>query len=102
MTDMSRLIDRDSLGVGRCNPDVMLDPAYAAGWNGLLNIINSAPTLDPVHAAGGCYCRECRQCDGFPGPDIAPGEVGICTMTQLVVEPDGWCKWSKQREAQDD
>lgn len=23
-------------------------------------IIEKQPTIDPVHAAGGCYCRECR------------------------------------------
>ena len=43
---MSDLISREALGVGRCNPDVMLDPAYAAGWNGLMNIINNAPAVD--------------------------------------------------------
>ena len=24
------------------------------------SMIHSAPTIDPVRAAGGCYCRECR------------------------------------------
>lgn len=23
------------------------------------SMIHSAPTIDPVHAAGGCHCREC-------------------------------------------
>lgn len=63
--------------------------------------IRHAPTIDPVHATGGCYCRECKKCDGFPGPDIEPGEVGICAMTNLVVKPDGWCKWGKLKEAKD-
>lgn len=97
-----RIIDADALGVGRCNPDVMLDRAYAAGWNGIINIINDAPTIDPIRAAGGCRCGECERCDGFYGPGIERGEVGICTMTYNVVEPDGWCKWGKLREAQDD
>ena len=22
--------------------------------------IEKMPTIDPIHAAGGCYCRECR------------------------------------------
>lgn len=54
-----RLIDSDALGVGRCSKDV-LPAAYCAGWNGLLNIINDSPTIDPVHAAGACYCWECE------------------------------------------
>ena len=60
------------------------------------------PTIDPNKAAGGCYCGECRRCDGFPGPGIEPNEVGICKLTGLAVHGDGWCKWSKLREAQDD
>lgn len=22
-------------------------------------VVNKAPTIDPVHTAGGCYCKEC-------------------------------------------
>lgn len=25
------------------------------------NLIEQCPTIDPVHAAGGCYCHECDQ-----------------------------------------
>lgn len=39
--------------------------AYVAGMEGVLEAIDSAPAIDPVHAAGGCYCRECRYC-GVP------------------------------------
>ena len=28
----------------------------------VLDDMEDAPTVDPVHAAGGCYCRECRYC----------------------------------------
>lgn len=30
-------------------------------------MIDTAPNTDPVHAAGGCYCRECkrRNSDGW-------------------------------------
>ena len=42
-----RLIDVDELGVGRCSRDVV--PAvYCAGWNGLLGLIEKAPTVDAV------------------------------------------------------
>ena len=88
-----RTIDADGLGVGRCNPDVMLDPAYAAGRNALLGIINSAPTIDPIHAAGGRYCRECRYYDEFDCPASSNG------YTYLWVK---YCGYGKPREAQDD
>ncbi len=29
-------------------------------------VIDKAPAIDPVHAAGGCYCREC-ECHGDDG-----------------------------------
>ena len=42
-----RLIDVDDLGVGRCSKDVV-PAAYCAGWNGLLGLIEKAPTVDAV------------------------------------------------------
>lgn len=51
-----RLIDTEALGVGRCSKDI-LPAAYCAGWNGLLNIINDAPTIDAVPVV---RCRGCK------------------------------------------
>ena len=42
-----RLIDADALGVGRCSRD-LLPASYCAGWNGLVNLIEQAPTIDAV------------------------------------------------------
>lgn len=50
-----RLIDVDDLGVGRCSKDV-LPAAYCAGWNGLLGLIEKAPTVD---AAPVVRCEDC-------------------------------------------
>ena len=76
-----------------CNPEVMLDPAYAAGWNGLLNIINSAPTIDPVHAAGGCYCWECiYHASTEGGRDYCALHESVCSE---------FCGDGKIEEAQD-
>ena len=25
-----------------------------------VQLVSTAPTIDPIHEAGGCYCRECR------------------------------------------
>lgn len=52
-----RLIDVDDLGVGRCSKDV-LPAAYCAGWNGLLGLIEKAPTVDAVPVV---YCKDCKQ-----------------------------------------
>ena len=68
-----RLIDVDDLGVGRCSKDV-LPAAYCAGWNGLLGLIEKAPTVDAVpvvharwirpHWRNSNYCCDCSECGG--------------------------------------
>lgn len=61
-----RLIDVDGLGVGRCSKDV-LPAAYCAGWNGLLGLIEKAPTVDAVPVV---RCKDCKYWqdnnDGYP------------------------------------
>ncbi len=47
-----RLIDLDALGVGLCSRDVL--PAdYCAGWNGLIRLLEKAPTVDAVPVVHG-------------------------------------------------
>lgn len=50
-----RLIDADALGVGRCSRD-LLPASYCAGWNGLVNLIEQAPTIDAVPVV---RCKDC-------------------------------------------
>ena len=50
-----RLIDADALGVGRCSRD-LLPASYCAGWNGLVNLIEEAPTIDAVPVV---RCKDC-------------------------------------------
>lgn len=71
-----RLIDVDELGVGRCSKDV-LPAAYCAGWNGLLGLIEKAPTVDAVpvvhgrwgtvqlNRETGNYEKQCTRCRNF-------------------------------------
>ena len=71
-----RLIDVDDLGVGRCSKDV-LPAAYCAGWNGLLGLIEKAPTVDAVpvvhgqwgtarfNLETGNYEEQCTRCRNF-------------------------------------
>ena len=56
-----RLIDVDELGVGRCSKDV-LPAAYCAGWNGLLGLIEKAPTVDAVPVV---RCTDCKYHDDY-------------------------------------
>lgn len=51
-----RLIDADALGVGRCSRD-LLPADYCAGWNGLIRLLEKAPTVDAVEVV---RCKDCK------------------------------------------
>lgn len=78
-----RLIDADALGVGRCSRDIL--PAdYCAGWNGLINIINDAPTVDAVPVV---RCKDCK----YGSYDSKPNGAMVCLRTN-----DGF--WRKETD----
>lgn len=62
-----RLIDADALGIGRANPDVFKEKAYAWGWNAAIDVINAAPTIDavPVVRCKDCHWRGTEECGFF-------------------------------------
>ena len=49
------LIDRQALGIGRCNPDAfpLQNRAYVAGWNGVIDILEQAPRVEAVEVVHG-------------------------------------------------
>ena len=78
-----RLIDPDALGVGRCSRDIL--PAdYCAGWNGLINIINDAPTVDVAQVV---RCKDCK----YGSYDSKPNGAMVCLRTN-----DGF--WRKEAD----
>ena len=83
-----RLIDVDDLGVGRCSRDVV--PAvYCAGWNGLLGLIEKAPTVDAVVVT---RCKDCKH----KLRTVANGVV-ICREKHGMVRPslDDFCSYGE-------
>lgn len=59
----------------------------------------SVVNIDPVHAAGGCYCRECK----FYAP--AGGGVGDCereSVQYLNVSDTDFCSLGKERDDDDE
>ena len=74
-----RLIDVDDLGVGRCSKDV-LPAAYCAGWNGLLGLIENAPTVDAVIVT---RCKDCKHLCVWNRKDI----YAFCPKTNIVFLP---------------
>lgn len=62
--------------------DKAIDLAYGMAEN--------APTIDPMHAAGACYCRECRN---YNKP-----RLGWCSHHMDRENPDDFCSWGQRRE----
>ena len=87
---MADLIDRQALGVGRCSPDI-LPAAYCAGWNGLLNLINKAPTVDAVEVV---RCgTPCRWLYDEPDDYCCMNHKGLVRIT-----PDSFCSYGRRVE----
>ena len=90
---MSRLIDADALGVGRCSKDILPD-AYCAGWNGLIELIEKAPTIDAVPVV---RCRECKHCD----PENYHCDHPMGTVAPLRRKPEDFCSYGERKEGAD-
>ena len=48
MATEKRLIDANSLGIGKAKREAFNNPAYADGWNSAIAIIEQAPTVDAI------------------------------------------------------
>ena len=79
-----RIIDADALGVGRCSKDI-LPAAYCAGWNGLIELIEKAPTIDAVPVV------RCRECIAYTPVDDNTGKCVFLIGKHQYVVPDGYC-----------
>ena len=94
-----RLIDVDDLGVGRCSKDI-LPAAYCAGWNGLLGLIEKAPTVDAVVVT---RCKDCKHLCVWNRKDI----YAFCPKTNIVFLPFDkdtrtfFCSYGERKDGED-
>ena len=89
---MARLIDADSLierlkFKRRLNGNI---PDKCAGYDSAIAQANKLPSVDPVHVASACYCRECRN---YNKP-----RLGWCSHHMDRENPDDFCSWGQRRE----
>ena len=89
---MARLIDANALierlkFKRRLNGNI---PDKCAGYDSAIAQANKLPSVDPVHAAGACYCRECRT---YNKP-----RLGWCSHHMDRENPDDFCSWGQRRE----
>lgn len=89
-----RLIDVDELGVGRCSKDV-LPAAYCAGWNGLLGLIEKAPTVDAIVVT---RCKDCIHCTRTTDRDGSGLFCAIWGRGWHRVQPDDFCSYGERKD----
>ena len=89
-----RLIDVDDLGVGRCSKDV-LPAAYCAGWNGLLGLIEKAPTVDAVPVV---RCKDCEYSCKDANGRTCEGYWYELSEFAVAVQDDDFCSHGKRKE----
>ena len=96
-----RLIDADALGVGRCSKDILPD-AYCAGWNGLIELIEKAPTIDAVPVV---FCRECKHwkpTGSKAGNSFSDMEyIGGCEFTKYCRRESDFCSYGERKGCAD-
>ena len=85
-----RLIDADALGVGRCSRN-LLPADYCAGWNGLIRLIEKAPTVDAVEVV---RCRDCIYTRKVYGRLVC--KYGTCAG--CILHDDFFCATGERRD----
>ena len=94
-----RIIDADALCVGRCSKDILPD-AYCAGWNGLIELIEKAPTIDAVPVV---RCLECKHLNVVNRKEL----YAYCPKTNTVFLPfeldtrEHFCSLGERKEGAD-
>lgn len=91
---MARLIDADAAKIRFANyreDCINEDDINAANvFADVVLELDEFPTIDPVHASGACYCRECRN---YNKP-----RLGWCSHHMGRENPDDFCSWGQRRE----
>lgn len=91
---MARLIDADAAKIRFANyreDCINEDDINAANvFADVVSELDEFPTIDPVHAAGACYCRECRN---YNKP-----RLGWCSHHMDRENPDDFCSYGQRRE----
>lgn len=98
---MSDLIDREALlkrlhDAGGCGAP---PESWADGYDKAIDLAygmaENVPTIDPVHAAGACYCNECKfACIG----ENESESWCYCKMTNRNINLTDFCSWGQRRE----
>ena len=86
-----RLIDADALIANHFSDNHNIALSYANKlW--MRKIINEEDTVDPIHAAGGTYCRECRL------SDVLDDKNGYYCNKGITMPLNGFCSEGRKND----
>lgn len=88
---MSRLIDADAMRKEWLENG---ENEFVYDTNAVLESIDKQPIIDPVHAAGGCYCGECVNL----GSDVFDDDSFYCHYWGYSIRKDDYCSRGERRE----
>lgn len=108
-----RLIDGDTLGIGRANPEAFEEKAYAWewnaaawGWNAAIDVINAAPTIDAIPVV---RCKDCKYSQSPKTPQCMLKEPEVLKCGNIraackgrLVYPTDFCSYGAEEEATED
>ena len=80
--------------------DVLTEYCEKRNYNSIpIAVFKSQRNIDPVYAAGACYCIECKYFD--PDENIAPN-TGSCSFIEMVRFFDDFCSKGELKEKHDE
>lgn len=91
---MAEYIDRKSLGISKCNPDVFNDIAYAEGWNAVIGLIENAPAADVVEIV---RCKNCKHFCPYEGEEHK-GDCAELVGLESCVYEDDYCSYGERKD----
>lgn len=81
------------------NPCVNYDKSeFLSGIATAISEVETAPTVDPVHASGACYCRECKYQDECICRIEFIGRNPILEQNTYEYHPLHFCSNGQRRE----
>ena len=97
-----RLIDLSTLGIGERNPNAFNDPERAYGWNDLLKILETAPTVDAVQVVRCRDCQHWKPSGSKAGNSFSNMEyIGGCEFTNYYRRESDFCSYGERKEGAD-
>lgn len=80
--------------------DALMEKAW---WASAYDVVDKddiidAPTIDPVHAAGGCYCRECTYAEHLLNGSGKRYELCKYEDVDGVRWPDDFCNVGERKK----